>query len=493
MKKLFTLLFSLSLVIFANAADKYAQGAIDWAVGPWYDAATGGAATTAPAAGDNVFTQGNIITIAADAVCDNLTFTSLAGQFVISPAVTLTVRGKVDCTAAGTLDAFSTMDVTAILKLTGEALAAADYILVTNNGAVGMRPKNLVIQAANTANTYKFGTSNVNYVHGTGYFKIMGGTKIDLETIMQLGSATDNNFIIEEGATVVTKQNVKAVATNNTKVTTVTINGMLTCNAGLNATTIAIGNNGYFKTLRGKATNDDVAYTGWWAATGTPLTTSTNYGIPTTITIGTNGVVEFAGGASQYLPGVIPGTTTTIPYVNVVVSGTATKNVQTALTATGAVLNFGTLAGATVTCSNIINVSSADILKGTVSGTIVASNVSLVATPLAGYRFVNWTKDGNEESTSATYIFPVAGKTVIANFDASTAVKNTTVINAFAVVNGNNIQLNGDINSIEIYNAQGKLIKSQSKVTTISVDSKGIYLVKMNAASGSKVQKVIVN
>lgn len=81
--------------------------------GNWTDVATWGGAGV-PGANDNVNTAGFTITIAENVACANLTFTSLAGKFVTNLGVTLTVRGKVDCTATGTLDASSTMDATAI-------------------------------------------------------------------------------------------------------------------------------------------------------------------------------------------------------------------------------------------------------------------------------------------------------------------------------------------------------------------------------------------
>jgi uncharacterized delta-60 repeat protein len=58
--------------------------------------------------------------------------------------------------------------------------------------------------------------------------------------------------------------------------------------------------------------------------------------------------------------------------------------------------------------------------SGTVTGggiVLAGSPVSLVATPAAGYDFVNWTENGTSVSTSATYPFtPVADRTLVANF-----------------------------------------------------------------------------
>ena len=495
MKKLFTFVLSLSVMAMTYAADYTATQA-----GNWADATTWGGAGI-PGANDNVSTAGFEITISADAACANLTYANSNAQLTIGDGITLTVNGVINSSPAlvAGSNPFSTMHANGIVKLTGATLGASDVNLImdqavnaTTSNSICTKINNLIIAGADPNKTYKFGQTNRNYIHGTGYFKIMGGTKIDLENIMQLGSVVDNNFIVEEGATVVAKQNVKGSGGNASKITTVTINGSLICNSGLNASTIAIGNNGYFKTLRNKATNDDATLTGWWAATGTPGSTLTNYGIPTTVTIGTNGVVEFAGGATQYLPGVIPGTSTTIPYVNIVVSGTTTKNVQSALTATGTVLNFGTLAGSAVTCSNIINVSSADITKGTVSGSIVASNVSLVATALSGNSFVNWTEGVNEISNLATYTFTASGsKTMVGNFSVSTSLEKVENENFFTV-KGNVININKNVNSIEVYNLQGKLINALNNVTSLTVENQGVYILKMKTSTGIRTQKVIV-
>jgi hypothetical protein len=57
---------------------------------------------------------------------------------------------------------------------------------------------------------------------------------------------------------------------------------------------------------------------------------------------------------------------------------------------------------------------------GTIAGTgdyAVGTNVTLIATPSAGYQFVNWTENGVPVSTSPSYSFVAsAAHTVVANF-----------------------------------------------------------------------------
>lgn len=70
------------------------------------------------------------------------------------------------------------------------------------------------------------------------------------------------------------------------------------------------------------------------------------------------------------------------------------------------------------TCT--ISTSSSPVAGGTISGggvCTVGSNVTLTATPSAGYAFDNWSENGGSVSTSATLQFTAAGdRTLIANF-----------------------------------------------------------------------------
>ena len=53
------------------------------------------------------------------------------------------------------------------------------------------------------------------------------------------------------------------------------------------------------------------------------------------------------------------------------------------------------------------------------AGFFVATDVTLTATPNAGYKFTNWTEGGSVVSTSATYTFTITGdRNLRANFQA---------------------------------------------------------------------------
>ena len=72
-----------------------------------------------------------------------------------------------------------------------------------------------------------------------------------------------------------------------------------------------------------------------------------------------------------------------------------------------------------------ISASSANLSMGAVSGggnILTGTSVSVVASPLSGYRFVNWTENGSEVSTSSTYTFTASSaRTLVANFAVQTA------------------------------------------------------------------------
>ena len=80
-----------------------------------------------------------------------------------------------------------------------------------------------------------------------------------------------------------------------------------------------------------------------------------------------------------------------------------------------------------------ITATSADINKGTVSGSVgtftSGQSVNVIATPIAGYRFVSWTDGvgGTVMSTNADYTFSAnESRSLIANFDVATITISTS-------------------------------------------------------------------
>lgn len=167
MKNLFRVLIACVLTMlmsaFAFCTDKYAQGPIDWNSGTWYDAASGGSATTKPVAGDNTFTNGFVVTVSTDETCDTLTVTNLAGAITVNSGFTLTVRGVMNCaTAAPTADAFGGSGT---IKFTGAALGSP-YLVIGNNFSASVIFCNLTFDPG----------SSITLTTGAGNIKIDAGT-----------------------------------------------------------------------------------------------------------------------------------------------------------------------------------------------------------------------------------------------------------------------------------------------------------------------------
>ena len=119
----------------------------------------------------------------------------------------------------------------------------------------------------------------------------------------------------------------------------------------------------------------------------------------------------------------------------------------------GAVVDV-TIRIASQAAARTISVSASPAEAGTVTinGEEVASvtaegGITLVATPAAGYKFVNWTVNGEEVSTKATYIDGTEGdKTYVANFVAkelvslSVSVNDATMGSAVSSVEGETLE-----------------------------------------------------
>ncbi len=94
------------------------------------------------------------------------------------------------------------------------------------------------------------------------------------------------------------------------------------------------------------------------------------------------------------------------------------------------------------TISHTANPNAGGTLTG--AGTYISGqNVTLRATPNAGYTFVNWTSNGNQLSTNATYAFQiVSNMNVVANFQA--IPQNYTISVAASPAAGGNLQGGGN-------------------------------------------------
>jgi hypothetical protein len=122
------------------------------------------------------------------------------------------------------------------------------------------------------------------------------------------------------------------------------------------------------------------------------------------------------------------------------------------------------------------------------------TSASITAAANAGYSFVNWTENGTEVSTLATYAFTVsAARTLVANFIAVSAVPEVKQ-EKFIIIKDNVLTFPGASGSIDVYNALGKLVVSQKvNGNTLTLKNAGIYIVKNTSVDGVKVQKIIIN
>ncbi|NDW08358.1 T9SS type A sorting domain-containing protein [Dysgonomonas sp. 520] len=96
------------------------------------------------------------------------------------------------------------------------------------------------------------------------------------------------------------------------------------------------------------------------------------------------------------------------------------------------------------------------------------TRVTLTATPKAGYQFVNWTEDGVQVSSKATYIFDVyKDRTLVANFEpsATVSIDNATAdgiqVYPNPVVDVLHVKA-ADVQRVEVFNMQGMQVISQS-------------------------------
>ena len=98
------------------------------------------------------------------------------------------------------------------------------------------------------------------------------------------------------------------------------------------------------------------------------------------------------------------------------------------------------------------------------------STVTLVATPQAGYCFVNWTKDRVEVSTDATYSFTATEITsLVANFEQ--IVVNVTLTDAQS--NTYNVQLSGFTSGVKKETVAAKLTEKYPYITLGTTDQEG--------------------
>jgi len=355
---------------------------------------------------------------------------------------------------------------------------------------------------------------------------------------MNIGKVDGINVVtIESGATLYTKIIEGSFDGKKIPGAKVVINGTLTTTDRSTIRNFYMGETGLFKVVSGNtAIASYLTFDGWWNQTASsvaPYSTVNEYSTPAFMSLGANTTIEFNRTSAQHVQGTIPenkvwyvGSTPSsflqvkaggadsiilsynIPYANVKLSGAATKTIQSNLVAkgnvtidagstlvlpAGKVMVIGGVVDGAGTFTNsgaVINLSSADVSKGTVTARVNAANeVTLVAMPTSGFQLANYTEGGSPLVSGTFTAVDGAPRTIIANWTVATGLYDNK-ISAFVTVAGSTLKLNGQVIAVEVYDAQGKLLISQRNVNSVNVKNNGIFIVRMHTAQGVKSQKV---
>lgn len=156
-----------------------------------------------------------------------------------------------------------------------------------------------------------------------------------------------------------------------------------------------------------------------------------------------------------------------------------------------------------------IAASANDIAKGSVTGVGTfdkSSDVTLVATPTSGNKFVNWTENGTEVSTSASYTISnvTAAHTLVANFavDLGTGISQNTEnkLNIYPLNTNGLFTITTEAIGAQyvVVNAIGQqinkgIIKSAQHQLDLTAQQKGTYMVIVNGNSGKMIKKIVRN
>lgn len=122
------------------------------------------------------------------------------------------------------------------------------------------------------------------------------------------------------------------------------------------------------------------------------------------------------------------------------------------------------------------------------------SFATLTAIPNEGYRFVNWTENGNQISAIAEYFFTVMRPlNLVANFELVSTAVNENIQHELIITCENllvNVR-NAENENVTIYDINGRVIataKQMESERSYSVPTSGIYFVKV----GTQTRKIAV-
>jgi hypothetical protein len=131
------------------------------------------------------------------------------------------------------------------------------------------------------------------------------------------------------------------------------------------------------------------------------------------------------------------------------------------------------------------------------------ANVSLTATPSAGYAFVNWTENGTEVSSAATYSFTVSeNRALVANFKLATGINDvteTSTINVFPnpVESELTIEIKDNKRNLffEIMNIGGQVVYNGTVVDKVAVPmssfTPGVYILKIKNDQKVEIRQIV--
>lgn len=139
---------------------------------------------------------------------------------------------------------------------------------------------------------------------------------------------------------------------------------------------------------------------------------------------------------------------------------------------------------------------------GTVTGAGTftrSSNVTLTATPNAGYRFINWTENGTEVSTDASYTFKITGnRTLVANYALSVTGVTLNKNNVTLIAGGSSYKLLPTVSPAGATDKSVTWSSSNTAVATVGADgtvkplSKGTTIVRATTVDGAFVAEAVI-
>ena len=146
-----------------------------------------------------------------------------------------------------------------------------------------------------------------------------------------------------------------------------------------------------------------------------------------------------------------------------------------------------------------VNPENAGVVKG--AGTYKENGiVTLTATANEGYRFLNWTEDGNVVSNEAEYLFmATSDRNLVANFELTDGINEfSSAFNLYPNPANDRLHIESKvkINEVTIYDVYGRqqelsAISGQQTVIDVTSLNNGIYFVKIVTDNGEVIKRFV--